>query len=454
MTTLADKLRQSIETLIMRDTGLRFGPARWMVLARIEDDRSDFGPEARIGDEHLDEFVASFDPERRRVPVICAQGRDIPAHWADPLPPVGEIVALDRDLINLWGRAQSIIDPILDIPRLDLCVSEGFNDRSIGFHLGSNETEGRAALFHLALLGGEHPGISNMPTLTAHGFGLDDDQLKRLRRRRSALDLDRATTAQLIGHAVGSMTREWAALGGLDNYRQLAAELQHRTTAHFAFREDDHDLIQEALPMSHEHLEALMEGLTRGLETLGTIAERLTPAAQGTETAEPATQDSGGAGAPPPAPHTPAPPPTRQTPPQTSHDPATLRARAAAIANRSIALGILPRQAALEQAGRLSEAGTEAVEAWGESIDQLAQAQNGQVFREVRVGAGPPVQVNLAAHQFRVFSKPGVGVDERRLAVLSRAVEEVQRLNPGTNRLDPKTLERAAQRYLSVGAAR
>ena len=293
-----------------------------------------------------------------------------------------------------------------------------------------------------------------MPTLTAHGFGLDDEQIERLRNKSALLGSDGITVAQLIGKAVGDLTREWAALGGLDNYRQLAAELQLRTTAHFAFREDDHDLIQEALPMSHEHLEALMEGLTRGLETLGTIAERLAPAAQGTETTEPATQDSGGAGTPATSTDTPAPEPTRQAPPQTSHDPATLRARAAAIANRSIALGILPRQAALEQAGRLSEAGAEAVEAWGESIDQLAQAQNGQVFREVRVGGGPPVQVNLAAHQFRVFSKPGVGVDERRLAVLSRAVEEVQRLNPGTTRLDPKTLERAAQRYLSVGAAR
>ena len=305
-----------------------------MVLARVEDDRSDFGPEARIGDDTLSEFVASFDPERRHVPVICAQGRDIPAHWSDPLPPVGEIVSLDRDLINLWGRAQSIIDPILDIPRLDLYASEGFNDRSIGFHLGSNETEGRASLFLLALLGGKSPGISNMPTLAAHGFGLDDEQIERLRNKRAFLGSDGITVAQLIGKAVGDLTREWAALGGLDNYRQL------------------------------------------------------------------------------------------------------------------------PRQAALEQAGRLSEVGVEAVEAWGESIGQLAQAQNGQVFREVRVGGGPPVQVNLAAHQFRVFSKPGVGVDERRLAVLSRAVEEVQRLHPGTNRLDPKTLERAAQRYLSVGAAR
>ena len=350
---------------------------------------------------------------------------------------------MDRDLINLWGRAQSIIDPILDIPRIDLCVSEGFNDRSIGFHEGSNETEGRAALFHLALLGGEPPGISNMPSLSAHGFGLDDDQLARLRGRRTALDLERASLAQLIGHAVGNMAREWAALGGLDNYRRFANELQFRTTAHFAVREDDPDLLLEALPMSHERLEALMEGLSRGLETLGTIAERLAPQTD--------ASDSGGAGAPTDNPN--PSPPTQPAHPTTPPDDSATRARAATIANRAVALGILPRQAALERAGQLANVGAEAVDAWGESIDQLAQAQQGQVFREVRVDGGPPVQVNLAAHQFRVFSKPGVGVDERRLAVLSRAVEEVQRLNPGTNRLDPRTLERAASRLLAVGGA-
>lgn len=434
MTTLADTLKKSIQSIVTRDTGLKFGPPRWMVLARIEDDRSDFPADQRITHRTLDELVDTFDPEWRRVPIICAQGRDIPAHWADPLPPVGEIVALDRDLINLWGHVRSVIDPILGIPRLDLCVAHGFNDRSIGFHTGTNETEGRAALFHLALLGGEPPGIPNMPSLVAHGFGLDDEQLETLRQRCAALPCsadpsDRTTVAQLLGHAVGDLTREWAALGGLERYRELAAELQHRTTCHFAFDEDDEDLIQEAQTMDPEKLEALAEGLTRGLELLGTVAERLAP---------PPTDD---------------PPEAEATPPETPPvDPDHLRRRARHIAHRAVALGILPKQAAEAHAVRLLEAGEAALDAWDDSVDEMARAQQGQVFKEVRVVGGPPVQVNLMSTQFRVLSIPQLEVNEKKLAILSRVTEELRRQNPNAKRIDPRQLERAAQRMLNTAA--
>ncbi len=430
MTKLGDHLRNLAESLISRDQGLQFGPARWLVMARTEDNRSDFPSEARITPSIVVDFVATFDPSRRRVPIICAQGRNIPAHFTDTLPPVGEITALDRDRINLWGAARSIIDPVLGVPRLDLCVSSGYNDRSIGFLKASRETDGRPNLFHLALLGGEPPGVPNMPSLAEHGFGLDAEQRAALIEQRAILDPNRINAAELIGQAVGDLAREWAAMGGLEQHRQLGDELQHRATCQVAFREDD-DLIEGALHMKPDDLSALLEGLRTGIEKLGAVADRLTASTPTDDTQGPVSDAD-------------------RAEPSRSSDDSDLQRRVGVAAHRAVAFGLMPRQAAEEQARRALDGGATAVEVFTATVDEMARAQQGQVFREVRTSTGATINVNLAAQQFRVFSNPEMGVHERKLAVLSQAIDEVHRTHPGEDDVKARHLERAAQRILRL----
>lgn len=163
---------------------------RPVVLARIEDERSDFPPEFRIDRNLFDELIATYDPDRRQAPVLggfsyegsepggAKTARMVAGsgHWEGQyLPPLGVIRGdtwhLDRDHLNLFGQVRQIIDNDTGLGRIDRMVTLGFQERSIAFQPESNETGGRADLVHFALLGGETPGIPNMPSL-ARTFGL------------------------------------------------------------------------------------------------------------------------------------------------------------------------------------------------------------------------------------------------------------------------------------------
>lgn len=150
---------------------VQYGAERWDVVARVEDDRSDFAPEERLSRRDLEDMVETFQSDRRRVPWITGYLSDgakfsgFPGHFSLG-PPVGEIVELATDRINLWAKTLPIVDPDTGKDRMRHVISQGFTERSIGYRLRSAETEGKPVLRHVALLSmSEPPGIPNMPRL-------------------------------------------------------------------------------------------------------------------------------------------------------------------------------------------------------------------------------------------------------------------------------------------------
>jgi hypothetical protein len=116
-----------------------------------------------------EEIVRNFDAARLRVPVIAGwlPDRGItgagPGHWSF-LPPVGEVVGVDHDGLNLWVQWRPIIDPQTNADRIASLIREGFTERSIGME--RMRASGEWRLFHIALLSmGESPRIENMPRL-------------------------------------------------------------------------------------------------------------------------------------------------------------------------------------------------------------------------------------------------------------------------------------------------
>jgi len=139
----------------------------WIVLARTEDEDSMFEPEDRLQAEDYEAMVASYDPEFRRAPVVSGFSKEAgvagPAHWVgEDLEPLGYVEKLDFDGMNLWGKVAELKG------RVSEYVANGFWQRSIGFWRHLSEVKGKPYLRHLALLGGEQPGIPNMPPLTEY----------------------------------------------------------------------------------------------------------------------------------------------------------------------------------------------------------------------------------------------------------------------------------------------
>lgn len=434
MTTWNERLSNLFRS---RTAGVELGEARWIVIARVEDDRSDFAPEQRITHRTIDELIETFDSERRQVPVICAQGEPIGGHGTEALPPVGQVVALSRDDINLWGKVRSFVDPVLELSRLDLCVSIGYDQRSIGFRTSSNETGGRPSLVHLALLAGQQPGISNMPTLSAQGLGLEDDQLEKLRTR-----FDDVTVSRVFLPAAG---REWAAYGGADAHRALDEDLVYRGDVATRTSSDDTDHTEDST-MTMEELRALMGTLATSVQTLqrtmeASFAQPATPE-ESDSNQDRSQGDQGDAEAQ----RTQAPEPPAKQP--SVHQRATVtdqqRAQITGAVNQLSGLGILNRSVAKEQAAQAVSDGPEAVGTFLRMARGMIDSRRGSVFQEVRTARGP-VRVNLESQQFRVLSIPGVRVDEGRLAVLSQAMQE---LPQDKSRVDPAALERAANNLL------
>ena len=185
--------------LLVRTKGPDYDSPRPVVLARVEDERSDFPADQRIPRSLFADLVATYDPERRTAPVVVGffdeggsaltqpSGSDRvvagPSHWVgEYLPPLGFIRGedgpdgwhLDHDHLNLFGMVRQIIDQD-GTGRVDRMVSRGFLQRSIAYVPKTNETGGKPDLWHFAVLGGEQPGIPNMPSLArTFGLGLED----------------------------------------------------------------------------------------------------------------------------------------------------------------------------------------------------------------------------------------------------------------------------------------
>lgn len=151
-----------------------FGEPRWLVVATIEGEESDVPEDDRISFETVSGMVRSFDPNAQRVAVI---GTDdgVPMHFADVWPPVGEVIDLDTDGLNLWAQVVGRTDG--DMDRIDAMASLGMVNFSIAFLTRSNNTGGTPQLVHLALGSpGERRGTVALPMLDEQGVGLDDPQ--------------------------------------------------------------------------------------------------------------------------------------------------------------------------------------------------------------------------------------------------------------------------------------
>lgn len=485
--------------------GPTLGPSRWVVSARIEDDRSSFPESERIVPDELSEFVRTFDPRRRRVPMICGQGRDIPAHWAEALPPVGRVLEVDRDHINFWTRLAGIIDPILGVSRLDACVTDGYTQQSIGFSRGLAETDGRAALWHVAQLSeGEPPGIPNMPSLDEVGFGLSEDELERVRTEHR--DLSR-----------GGLRMAVAATRAIEGYRppeDVRSHLQYRCLSHFARAaatnglelDMDEETLARILNAAFQPLAQEIRGITGRTSTEVSAAPATAPAAApvatqpgatvpaaqaapaqapaapaqaqgvqaaqtpapGTPAAQPAPAAQAAPLAPAPADGSAAPAPAQADPAQgqqgaeasgaTPAQPqdeaerhAALRGRAQLAARRAQLSGVLDGRAASEQANRALAGGEQSVALFESLVgDSLAQ-RSGTLTREVRVvGHDQPIQISPRAQVFRICGEQPP-VNEASLGILSLAAAEAQRDFPEVGPDDPQfvgALHRHCERML------
>ena len=249
---------------------LTYGAPRWDVVARIEDDRSEFHEDDRITTKHLDEMIQTFDPEHRRVPWIAGLRSDkgpgdaSPSHWSVG-PPIAEVVELDRDRINLWAKTLPIIDPSTGKDRFSSIVAKGYTERSIGFALGGQETRGQAQLVHVAALSmAESPGIPNMP---------------RLDRIANSAQLLKAFGQSLPEIDLSRVAQDWSLLGG-QPYEGIA--LRSRVFLNSSASEAEEDfqvgLTQEqedTLSRLMSKMEEVGENVTKSNETLDSLTERV-----------------------------------------------------------------------------------------------------------------------------------------------------------------------------------
>lgn len=145
----------------------------WIVAARVEG-KDSFFADSPITEKMLRAMVNAYDPRFRQAPVISPWDPRLsetkgPSHFAGQWgPPLGFIRSLDFDGLNLWAE----IDEITDRDGAGLvtqAVAAGMLERSIGWWNETPEIEGNPPyLRHLALLGGENPGVPNMPPLTEY----------------------------------------------------------------------------------------------------------------------------------------------------------------------------------------------------------------------------------------------------------------------------------------------
>lgn len=401
--------------------GIEWGPPRWLPVARIEDDRSGFPEGERITPRHLDEYVETFDPRVRRVRVLCGAHRGMPGHWAESYPPVGEVVEMDHDGLNLWFRVRPLIDPLLRVSRIGAMIAEGVDQMSIAYLSEDDEVEGRARIWHLAMLsGGEPPGIPNMPSWADAGFGLSDDELRAAMDRRdrrspgvSLLDIVR------VGDFIPRVSTNRA-----DALRWRAAPTRSNVTE---------DLLEDD-QMTDEDIRKMTEGV---VSALGPVLESLRAAPE--PEPEPAVE---------PEPVT--------TAAEDEDDGAEAGAERRATEELARRCVVAARQATMaramraedanEQARQAIDGGPAAMRAFIATVDSAVRARSGDLSQTMRASEGvEPVTINPGGRQWQVWGKPEISADAERLAIL----EAVRRQHPD----DITAQMRAAEQHLRAAGA-
>lgn len=155
----------------------------WMVLARIEGDDSLFADDP-ITEKELRDMAGSYDPEFRKAPIITGYdpdgGASGPSHWVGEFnAPLGFATALAFDGLNLWGEVEQRYDED-GVGLVEKAVAKGFLQRSIGWWRKLVEVKNKPYLRHIALLGGEPPGIPNLPPLDQYFRSMVGEQLGRV----------------------------------------------------------------------------------------------------------------------------------------------------------------------------------------------------------------------------------------------------------------------------------
>ena len=137
----------------------------WLILARVEDERSLFPKEEWIRHDELERMAAVYDPAFRSAPVILPDGGSSheTGEYARHIP--GRVQVLAFDGYHLWGLVVSRSGD------LAFQVGYGAAQRSIRWWPKLRELpESPPYLRHVALLTGEQPGIPNLPSLEQHFF--------------------------------------------------------------------------------------------------------------------------------------------------------------------------------------------------------------------------------------------------------------------------------------------
>lgn len=345
----------------------------WLVIARLEDSRSDFYPDAPLTFRDLSECVETFSPERRRVPVVSGRAGDNsgPSHWKGMyLPPQGEVIALDFDGLSLWGKFRAIVDPETGENRFEHGIRSGFTECSVYIVKGSNETSGKAMLWHVAQLSmGEGPGIPNMPSFDAWMAGGESDSAR------------------------------WAALSNSD---QIQSEWRHFGSPSLkvqGIRSAPVDLVRdeptEVAPAATEEIEMTAE------EMRAMLAEAVQPLATsladvGTRLAAVEARASEPAPVPVIAPEV--------TPPPTREDRALTYAATLAV-DTAIQRGLLRPAVRAARLATLIAGGAEVVNLFAEQVEVGAQ-RSPTFMHEVQTSERETSRIDLLGPEFRT-----VGVD-------------------------------------------
>lgn len=363
-------LRTALETALREiGSGLRLTPPRRIVAARVEGERSMFPAAERITGRMLDDIVATFDPERRRVPITLGHvaGRKDGGVEAAPL---GLVVGVMRQGDDLLLDVRSIVDPSVGLSRVDIAVSEGFAQQSIGFLPASPEVGGRSQLLELALLGSTAQGIPGLPRMDESGFGLSTRDLETLAAKRT-----KGAGLRDLFTSAGDVLSAWKPFAGFN--LEPVAGIATRSASQFAavppaVEEDDEleVLLMDPIPATPETPPAEPSG--RDLLAALTTEVRSLVAAL---TARPAT--------PPPTP--PAPEPAAPAPPATEISTRALTERATRAVRSAIGALVLTREQAPEQIRAAVAGGEPAVRTLELAMEAAVQQRSGRIFRELRV---------------------------------------------------------------------
>lgn len=402
-------------TRLVSGRGPRLDTPRWVVVARVEGQEAENRPGGPLTSEVIDEILATFDPAARPVPILFAGRRGTNPHFAEGLPPAGEVLALDRDARNLWAHVASVIDPVLDLPRIDVGVADGFTGVSVGFLPESEEVGGLAQLLHVAQASdGQRLGMANLPRLHEFGFGLDDEQIAQLRESPEGLvagmrSEDAAQELERFGWRTWATTSAGAA--GEKENDVTNEELEAALKTH---GESMTEAIRTAVA------EAVVEGLKATDETDEgdkpqgrTEPDNAGSQARGERTADTDDDDEGGKGA--------------------AKRAEELQRRAAVAVRRAVLAKACHPQQAAARVLELVSGGEPAVRAYEVAVSDVSRARGG-ITKEVQVDDQTSLRVKSNPLAYHTFGMGGMRADEEQLEALVIATHQLKAERQGQGR--------------------